>query len=214
MTEYALWIVSGLSLILMICTVALYRQHRLFRHERHTRIKLESKLRHLAALDPLTHLPNRAALLEQMRVLLKLAHRHHKTPALLYMNINDFKTIHEQLGPEQASQLLVEVADRLRGIVRESDLLGRLGNDEFLLVADHCTEDGSSNLAIKVMAQFNRPFMLEQQAVSISASLGIARYTDCGENADELISRACDSMKQIRDSLGLTSKHSIHQNTY
>jgi len=193
-------IALGLLTICIVLTAIVLSIHRRLQQERLQREQSEHKLRHLAAHDPLTQLPNRSALIEQLTVLLKLAHRHHTTPALFYIDLDGFKSINETLGQKSGDELLVKFSNRVRGTLRESDIFGRLGSDEFLLIVDESTEDGTSHLAMKLMEQLNKPFLINESDIKISASIGIARYTDCGETADELIRRADNAMFKVKHS--------------
>ncbi len=196
------WMVLATALlaVTLLCSAGLLWLGRQLREEKIQRKQTEQKLRHLAAHDPLTQLPNRAALIEQLTILLKLAHRHHSTPALLYLDIDGFKSINERMGQAHGDDLLIRFANRIRSTLRESDIFGRLGSDQFLLIVDESTEEGSSHLAMKVMAQLNKPFTVSGKEIHISASIGIARYTDCGESADELIRRADKAMFKVKKS--------------
>jgi len=196
------WMVVATALlaVTLLSLAGILWQARQLKEEQTLRKQTEQKLRHLSAHDPLTQLPNRAALIEQLTVLLKLAHRHHSTPALLYLDIDGFKAINERMGQVHGDDLLIRFSNRIRNTLRESDIFGRLGSDQFLLIVDESTEEGSSHLAMKVMAQLNQPFTIAEQEVKISASIGIARYTDCGESADELIHRADKAMLKVKRS--------------
>lgn len=196
------WMVVATTLlaVTLLCLAGLLWLRRLLKEEQIQRKQTEQKLRHLSAHDPLTQLPNRTALIEQLTILLKLAHRHHSSPALLYLDIDGFKAINERMGQVHGDDLLIRFSNRIRGTLRESDIFGRLGSDQFLLIVDESTEEGSSHLAMKVMAQLNRPFTIADQEIKISASIGIARYTDCGESADELIRRADKAMFKVKKS--------------
>lgn len=196
------WMLATLVLLTigLVSLAANIVLHQRLQTERAQRQKSEHRLKHLAAHDLLTQLPNRSAMIEQLTMLLKLAHRHHTTPALFYIDIDGFKTINETLGQKSGDELLIKFSNRVRSTLRESDLFGRLGSDEFLLIVDESTEEGTSHLAMKLMEQLNKPFLVDEQDIKISASIGIARYTDSGETADELIRRADSAMFKVKNS--------------
>jgi len=193
-------IASGVLVVVLICATLLVRMYRRLKVETRKRKQAEQKLHHLSTHDPLTQLPNRNALIEQLTILLKLAHRHHTTPALFYIDLDGFKGINDSLGHKCGDELLIKFSNRIRKTLRESDIFGRLDSDEFLLIVDESTEEGSSHLAMKMMEQLNKPFLIDDQDIKLSASIGIARYTDCGENADELIRRADKAMYKVKNS--------------
>ena len=100
------------------------------------RQRLETRLRTLAEHDPLTGLTNRAALTEALRRSLALAARQNWSVAVVFIDLDKFKAINDSMGHAAGDELLRQIASRLQGCLRESDLLGRLGGDEFIVVAE------------------------------------------------------------------------------
>jgi diguanylate cyclase (GGDEF)-like protein len=156
------------------------------------RQRLEQRLRTLAEHDSLTGLMNRAALTEALRRSLALAARQKWSVAVVFIDLDEFKTINDTLGHAAGDEVLRQIAQRLGGCLRESDLLGRLGGDEFIVVAE-ALGDGPRNaieLTDKLMMQMKRPFLVEGQPLNVGFSAGIAVYPGDGDTPETLIANA------------------------
>jgi diguanylate cyclase (GGDEF)-like protein len=165
--------------------------------ERH---RLEERLRQLAEHDPLTGLLNRAALTEALRRSLALAARQKWSVAVMFIDLDDFKAINDTMGHAAGDEVLRQVAQRLSGCLRESDLLGRLGGDEFIVVAE-ALHDGPRNaieLADKLMLQMKRPYFVDGRALSTGFSAGIALFPADGDSPEILIANADAAMYQAK----------------
>ncbi|MBY4676635.1 GGDEF domain-containing protein [Marinobacterium arenosum] len=197
------WLLAAatVGLIALASLVAIVSLRRRLKREIQQHDAAQQQLSQLASQDPLTQLPNRSMLLEQLRTLQKLAVRHSCTPALFYIDLDDFKRINETYGRLSGDELLIKFANRVRLMLRDSDLFGRLAGDEFLLISDNSSEEGASQLAMKLMELLNKPFLIGEQEIRISASIGIARYTDPEESAEELLARADAAMYSVKHSL-------------
>jgi diguanylate cyclase (GGDEF)-like protein len=159
--------------------------------ERH---RSEERLAHLAYHDPLTGLPNRATLEEQVERDLARAGRDGDQVAALYVDLDRFKLVNDSLGHAAGDQVLVEVAERIRGITRAGDLLARLGGDEFILVCDGIGDADAEAVAEKVLATLDATIALEGAEFQIGASIGIALGPRDGDCAAELIKHADAAM--------------------
>ena len=137
-----------------------------------------AELQFLALHDPLTGQPNRTLILDRATQMLARARRHQVPTALLFLDLDDFKVVNDTLGHRAGDQLLVEVAGRLAGEVREEDTVGRLGGDEFvLLVEGDRIHGGVEDLAARILAALEAPFCIadSDQPLAVSASIGIAQ---------------------------------------
>ncbi len=147
------------------------------------------ELRHRAMHDALTDLPNRALLFDRAERMLLRARREPTVVGALYLDLDDFKEVNDTLGHQSGDALLQAVAARIRTVLRESDTVGRLGGDEFLvLVEASFLEPGPELVAERVLAAFAEPFVLEtpgRDVLSLHASIGVA--IDAGGSADALI---------------------------
>jgi diguanylate cyclase (GGDEF)-like protein/PAS domain S-box-containing protein len=137
------------------------------------------RIEQLAHYDPLTHLPNRTLFYDRLGQAIVVAKRNRQTLALLFIDLDGFKQVNDMHGHHIGDLLLVQVAERLRLCVRESDTLARLGGDEFTMILNDARErEAVATLAGKIVESIAQPFDLEGQTVQIGASIGIARYPD------------------------------------
>ncbi|WP_332675508.1 putative bifunctional diguanylate cyclase/phosphodiesterase [Aromatoleum sp.] len=169
----------------------------------------ESKLaeqRVLAAAqhDVLTGLPNRALVFEYAEHLLAAAQRSHSHGAFLFIDLDRFKPVNDIYGHEVGDRLLQEVAKRLTRCVRQEDLVGRLGGDEFIVVLHPVGEAFSpTTVAEHIRDALSRPFEIDSLDLAISACIGISRFPEHGTDVDELVRAADLAMYQVKyDSRG------------
>jgi diguanylate cyclase (GGDEF)-like protein len=165
------------------------------------RQRLETRLRTLAEHDALTGLMNRAALTEALRRSLALAARQKWSVAVVFIDLDKFKAVNDSMGHAAGDELLRQIASRLQACLRESDLLGRLGGDEFIVVAE-ALHDGPRNameLADKLLVQMKRPFMVDGQPLAMGFSAGISIFPGDGETPESLIANADAAMYQAKE---------------
>ena len=142
----------------------------------------------LANYDPLTELPNRRLLQEQLAHDLNRCLRNNEQLALLYIDIDSFKPVNDSLGHAAGDSLLREIARRLQQVIRASDLAARLGGDEFALVLNALGRpDDAALIAEKLLTRLTAPYTIEGTDVYIGASIGIALCPVDTENSSELI---------------------------
>ena len=155
------------------------------------RTALQQQLTHQAFHDPLTGLANRALFSDRVDHALARAGRNGLTAAVVFLDLDDFKTINDTLGHGAGNDLLVAVADRIRGILRPADTAARLGGDEFaILLEDVPGEQEALAIAERVTFALRAPFMLEGHEVLVRASLGVAVAEPEQRRADELLRNA------------------------
>ncbi|WP_428604022.1 bifunctional diguanylate cyclase/phosphodiesterase [Sedimenticola sp.] len=160
----------------------------------------QASLDHLAHHDPLTGQPNRLLLSERMQHAIQRAERHGIPLAVIFIDLDHFKHINDSLGHPIGDQLLQHVALALRSAVRAEDTVARIGGDEFVLLLEEIEGvDNATQVAQKVMALFDRPFMLENQEISVSASLGICLYPRDGRDPDTLLRNADAAMYRAKE---------------
>jgi diguanylate cyclase (GGDEF)-like protein len=165
------------------------------------RQRLETRLRTLAEHDPLTGLMNRAALTEALRRSLALAARQKWSVAVVFIDLDKFKAVNDSMGHAAGDELLRQIASRLQGCLRESDLLGRLGGDEFIVVAE-ALHDGPRNaieLTDKLLMQMKRPFQVDGQSLAVGFSAGISIYPGDGGTPEALIANADAAMYRAKE---------------
>ena len=147
-----------------------------------------NKLNHLAHHDSLTGLPNRLYLQASLDQALKQAKRHRTELALLFIDLDHFKTINDTLGHSSGDKLLSVISDRLKGFVREADLVSRLGGDEFIVLLNDVGSPGAAGtLAEKILDLISQPLRLENQTLVTGASIGISFYPGDASTGEELM---------------------------
>ena len=151
--------------------------------------------------DSLTQLPNRHFLMEQLSQVLSLARRRHGRVAVLFMNLDHFKTVNDSLGHHAGDQLLRNVAERLRNGVSDADVVARLGGDEFVVVlTDIQTPDDAAMVADKLLDSMQGVFTVDHLPFTISPSIGISLFPDHGASADVLLRCADAAMQHAKES--------------
>ncbi len=153
----------------------------------------EAHLNHLAHHDILTGLANRLAFNSNLENALERARRNDRKVALLYLDLDRFKTINDTLGHAAGDLLLKTTADRIKGCVRKEDMVARLGGDEFtVLLEDLQHTETAGTLAGKITRSISAPLKLFEQEVVVSTSIGIGLFPNDAEDADAL-TRAADA---------------------
>ncbi|MFN8016990.1 MAG: EAL domain-containing protein [Acidimicrobiales bacterium] len=136
---------------------------------------LEEELRRKAFLDDLTGLPNRALFGDRVEQAVQRAHLGNGVVTVLFVDLDDFKTVNDSLGHTTGDHLLVAVAQRLRACVRPTDTAARLGGDEFgVLLSDGSTIDTAESLAERLIGTLREPFEIDGRTLVVTASVGIA----------------------------------------
>ncbi len=167
----------------------------------------EARIEFLAHHDALTGLPNRVLFRDRFALAAAWAERAGNKVALLFLDLDHFKTINDSLGHPAGDALLRLVAERLRECVRETDTISRLGGDEFLIsltdIEELQTIDGIAN---KILGALARPFELEGRELTNTMSLGIAVYPDDGADFDTLLKKADTALYQAKHAGRNTSR--------
>lgn len=160
----------------------------------------EEAIHHLAFYDALTDLPNRRLLRERLQAALNRGAQSFQYGAVLQLDLDNFKDINDSKGHAAGDQLLIEVAQRLRACVRQSDILARMGGDEFTLVLESLgTEESlaleqAREVAEKILRQATPPYPLGDHEYHASLSIGIALFTPQDSLAEEVLMRADAAM--------------------
>ena len=155
----------------------------------------EQKLAHQATHDALTGLPNRSYGNLRLEQELAKAKRTNSNVLVMFMDLDNFKQINDTLGHWAGDQILTQSTERLLESVRDSDILARLGGDEFLLVIPELKGVESAQfLAKRVLSLFDNPFILDNQELFISGSIGMSIYPQDGDNAQQLLASADTAM--------------------
>ena len=155
------------------------------------RAAVQAQLDTLAFYDPLTQLPNRRLLLDRLDQALHASSRHARQNALLFVDLDNFKTINDTLGHFQGDSLLVQVAKRLKTCVRDGDTVARLGSDEFVVLLEDLSENISEaatqteTVAEKILATFVPAFALDFGAYHGTTSIGITLFGGAAQEGSE-----------------------------
>lgn len=151
----------------------------------------QTELRRLATRDPLTDLPNRVLMMETLTGGLERASHSSRLLAVLFLDLDRFKHVNDSLGHASGDDLLREVGERLRGALRQANIVGRLGGDEFLVVLEDVSGvEEVAQAAARLLNALSRPFVVEGQAVHAGASIGIAMHPTDGTDAISLMRHA------------------------
>jgi diguanylate cyclase (GGDEF)-like protein/PAS domain S-box-containing protein len=155
----------------------------------------EEQVRHSANYDSLTDLANRGLFRERLHHELRHAARNGLRLSLLFIDLDRFKEINDQLGHGAGDQLLKEAAGRIKACVRDTDTVARLGGDEFTVILTDVTDAAHiDNIAAEIIAELRRPFLFGEGTAAVSASIGITVFPGDGGTADELVRNADEAM--------------------
>ena len=159
------------------------------------RQRAEQAVRFMAEHDTLTGLANRSMMMEQLERYLALAKRHGHAVALLYIDLDGFKLVNDRFGHNVGDRVLQLVADRFRSVIREGDLLCRQGGDEFVvLVPEAGSTEELLGMAWKLVVASRAPYLEVDPSITISASVGVARYPEHGSTSEEMLAAADNAM--------------------
>ncbi|MCH9669887.1 MAG: diguanylate cyclase [Gammaproteobacteria bacterium] len=157
--------------------------------------RANSRMEKLAFVDPLTGLSNRRLLMDRLNQAVAVTKRTRRAFALLYIDLDLFKEVNDTLGHDFGDELLKEVANRIRSVVRDQDTVARVGGDEFvILLAEVSGADGAVTVAHKIQESLNETFQFRHREVSISASVGISIAPDHALDAPTLLKCADRAM--------------------
>ncbi|MDD4912842.1 MAG: diguanylate cyclase [Sideroxydans sp.] len=159
----------------------------------------QENVAHQAQHDFLTNLPNRLLFQDRFNQQLAIAKRHKSKFAVIFMDLNGFKSVNDSLGHRVGDLLLIAVAERLSVLVREIDTVSRFGGDEFaILVTEVKSEQDVSNLADKIHSSLMQTFVIEGNKIDISGSLGVAIYPEDGADMETLLCKADSAMYRAK----------------
>lgn len=153
----------------------------------------EAIIRQMAYYDALTELPNRTLFYDRLSQALAHARRGDRVVGVLFLDLDEFKGVNDTLGHAAGDELLRQVAQRIRGAIREGDTVGRMGGDEFIVVLrDLERPDQAGVVAQKIVNEFHAPFDLGRSVRTVSTSVGVATWPQDGDEPEELV-RAADA---------------------
>ncbi|WP_119964996.1 sensor domain-containing protein [Simplicispira lacusdiani] len=152
----------------------------------------------LAHYDPLTGLPNRTLLAERSTQAIEVARQEQTPISVIFLDLDHFKHVNDSLGHRVGDALLVQIAKRLRAVVREKDTVCRLGGDEFILLLPGANARGAARVAGKLLEASRQPYQIEHHELTMAPSMGIAVYPDDGTDFDSLSQSADVAMYRAK----------------
>jgi diguanylate cyclase (GGDEF)-like protein/PAS domain S-box-containing protein len=161
--------------------------------------RVEDTIRHQASHDRLTELPNRLLFDDRLTLALRQANQHGEMLAVMFLDLDRFKSINDTLGHAIGDQLLQQVAQRIAGCLKQSDTIARWGGDEFTLILPHLhSAEDITKIARRILNTLETPFEFNQQELHITASIGIALAPYDGEDAETLLKNADIAMYRAK----------------
>ncbi|HYG32398.1 MAG TPA: EAL domain-containing protein [Methylophilaceae bacterium] len=202
-TEIYIWRAAGGSVLLIFVIFQLYRlSHELARSRQHAveeQMAHAKQVEYLAFHDSLTGLPNRSLFSKLLAQSISSAKRYNHKLAVLFLDLDRFKQINDTLGHEAGDDLLKEVANRLKSCLRESDVVARMGGDEFVAILPELDEENySASVARKILAAVAEPFVLAGQEYRVTVSIGISTFPHDGEDEQTLTKHADIAMYKAK----------------
>ncbi len=176
------------------------------------RKKAEAQIEYMALYDSLTGLPNRRLLMERLHQAVLSRARANKYGALLFIDLDNFKTLNDTQGHDVGDRLLTQVSERLKSCVREEDTVARLGGDEFIVMLDELGEEREQAAILaevvgeKILSRLNQPYALAESDYQSGASIGITLFHSHEFTVEELLKRADMAMYQAK-SAGRNNLH-------
>ncbi|OYV74640.1 MAG: hypothetical protein B7Z66_15765 [Chromatiales bacterium 21-64-14] len=161
----------------------------------------EEEILRMATHDSLTGLPNRNLLQDRIQQAVTFAQRRSGKVVVMFIDLDNFKTINDSLGHDMGDALLQAVASRISGCLRDQDTVGRQGGDEFIVVLGEIHKQGeASAVAKKILRAVSEPYLLHKRELHINASIGIAIYPDDGGHANSLLKNSDTAMYFAKES--------------
>jgi diguanylate cyclase (GGDEF)-like protein len=206
---YWSWWFVGLSVVAPLLAAGVAVRLRIVSGQRRERELQQLKaahdeIRNLAFFDPLTGLPNRRLLLDRLQQTLAASVRSNRKRALLFVDLDDFKTLNDTLGHHIGDLLLQEVARRILASIREADTVARLGGDEFVVLLQDLSEqreDAAAQAKIvaqKILTTIHQPYLLDGRECRSSSSIGITVFGTPHDTTNEVLQQADIAMYQAK----------------
>jgi diguanylate cyclase (GGDEF)-like protein len=189
----------GLTLLVGMCSLAL--AWLLVASLRRAIRRAEAHLHFLAHVDPVTHLPNRHEFNERLEFAMARARRRNTAVGLLLLDLDNFKVVNDTLGHDCGDSLLKLVAMRLKQTLRSTDVVCRIGGDEFVVIVEPTDEEREAELvARKILAALQAPFEVEGHQLYVSCSVGVSQYPRDAVDARTLVRSADTAMYHAKNS--------------
>jgi len=162
------------------------------------KLQAGERIQFLAHFDQLTGLPNRTLLQDHFRYALSLAQHSSNNLAIMLVDLDHFKYINDTLGHSIGDQMLIELAKRIKSVLRDEDTVSRSGGDEFVIVLPTASANNAANLADRLLEIISGPFTVDQHELITTASIGIAIYPNDGNDIEMLYKNADNAMYKAK----------------
>ncbi|WP_173714632.1 EAL domain-containing protein [Clostridium beijerinckii] len=182
------------------CNLKLEEANMMLKNQIQDKIRAEEKIRHFVYYDPLTELPNRKMMLEKLNLLIEIENNGF---AMLFIDLDGFKSINDNYGHQLGDKVLKNVADTLKGIISDNDIISRIGGDEFVIIATNIKSTTYvKEIAERIQKALKTPFIYNAEALSVGASIGISIFPEHGKDTDTLIRKADIAMYEVKKNGG------------
>ena len=193
-------VLGGLSVIYALILWILVRYRRLLDQQEALRIAQEERIRHQAYHDDLTGLPNRASFAEQLDAMTRRARRAGWNFAVMFLDLDRFKVVNDSLGHHAGDQLLRVAAARIQRCVRDSDMLFRMGGDEFtVLLEDVRGPEHTASVAHRILEAVAEPVQLHDHEIRVTVSIGMALFPRDDSSGERLVKSADTAMYRAKE---------------
>ena len=159
----------------------------------------EEKIKFMAYYDSLTKLPNRTSFINKLTDQLELAKNKNVEGAVFFIDLDNFKNINDTMGHDYGDKLLIYVAKQFQSLIDEKDIVCRLGGDEFILLFPYLNESEVEFYAKKIISLFNKPLIVENKQMYITASIGVALYPRDGADTSTILKNADSAMYKAKE---------------
>jgi diguanylate cyclase (GGDEF)-like protein/PAS domain S-box-containing protein len=160
----------------------------------------EEQIQHQATHDSLTGLPNRTMLHNYLQRSIQIADAGNSVPAVVFVDLDQFKYINDSLGHQAGDKLLKTVAQRLVACVRDTDMVARQGGDEFVIVlGNQRDEESITEVLQRILNSVSQPWLMDERELNITCSLGVSRYPEDGEDVETLLKNADSAMYKAKE---------------
>lgn len=161
---------------------------------------MEDKLRHLAYFDTLTDVPLRSVFLDKLKAAIEQAEKDKQKLAVLFLDVDNFKSINDTFGHNIGDKVLKKIACKLKTCIRSSDVLARMGGDEFVILVSNLSDMNYVNeIADRIIKNLEEPFFIKSHTLYVTISIGISIFPSHGRNANTLLKKADIAMYRAKE---------------